>query len=261
MPQANIHGQNIYYEDTGGSGTAVILAHGFLMNGAMFEPQARALSPEYRVIRWDARGWGRTESDGRPFTYWDSADDCVRLLDHLGIDRAVVGGMSQGGFTALRAALRHRDRVKALILFSTQAGVDTPEIMAGHRQLLETWRAAGLSEPLVEVIAGLILGGRESWEPWVSQWRKLPKERLEIPTEALLTRDDITGRLGEITCPAIVFHGTQDRAITLDLGEGLARGLANCKQFIKVEGAAHAPNLTHPEQVNPPLIAFLRQYA
>ncbi|UQA59423.1 alpha/beta fold hydrolase [Polyangium aurulentum] len=261
MPQAKVNGQNIHFEDTGGSGPAVILAHGFLMNQAMFEPQVRALSPEFRVVRWDARGWGRTEYDGRPFSYWDSADDCVRLLDHLGIERAVVGGMSQGGFTALRAALRYPDRVKALVLISTQAAVDAPEAIAGNRQMLDTWRAMGPIDPLVEAIAGLLLGARETWEPWVSQWKTLPKDHLDTPTEALLSRDDITARLGEITCPAIVFHGTADGAITLERGEQVARGLVGCKQFVKVEGAAHAPNLTHPEQVNPPLLAFLRQYA
>jgi pimeloyl-ACP methyl ester carboxylesterase len=113
----------------------------------------------------------------------------------------------------------------------------------------------------VETLAGLILGGREHWEPWVSQWKTLPKDALDNPTTALLGRDDLLGRLGEIACPAIVFHGTADQGITLDRGQTLARGLPGCKQFVTVEGAAHATNLTHPEQVNPPLLAFLRQYA
>lgn len=261
MPQANINGQRIHYEDTGGSGPPVIFAHGFLMNLSMFDPQVRVLSPEFRVIRWDARGFGQTEYDGRPFDYWASADDCVRLLDHLGIDRAVVGGMSQGGFTALRAALRYPDRVKALVLFSTQAGVDDPQTLAGHQQLLDTWHAAGPIDPLVETLAGLILGSREHWEPWVSQWKTLSKHAIDNPTNALLGRDDLLGRLGEITCPAIVFHGTADQGITFDRGQTLARGLPGCKQLVPVEGAAHAANLTHPEQVNPALLAFLRQYA
>lgn len=261
MPHANVNGQQIYYEDTGGSGPPVLLAHGFLMDLSMFDAQVRALSPEFRVIRWDARGFGRTQYDGRPFSYWDSAEDCVGLLDHLGIERAVVGGMSQGGFLALRVALRHPGRVKALALFSTQAGVDDAETIAGYQQMLVTWRAAGPIDPLIEVVAGLILGGREHWEPWVSTWKTLPRDYLDNPTAALLARDDLTGRLGEITCPAIVFHGTADHAIALDRAETLARGLSGCKQLVEVEGAAHATNLTHPEQVNPPLLAFLRQYA
>ena len=74
------------------------------------------------MITWDERGFGDTEYDGEPFTYWDSAADCLGLLDHLGIDRAVVGGMSQGGFVSLRAALTAPERVRGLILIDTQAG-------------------------------------------------------------------------------------------------------------------------------------------
>ena len=111
MPHADIDGQRIYFEDSGGDGPAVILAHGFLMDQEMFAPQVEALSPDYRVITWDERGFGQTEFDGKPFTYWDSANDCLALLDHLGIERAVVGGMSQGGFISLRVALTAPERV------------------------------------------------------------------------------------------------------------------------------------------------------
>src|SRR4051812_23926608 len=105
MPYAEVNGQRIRYEDTGGEGPAVILAHGFLMDREMFAPQLDALSPEFRAVAWDERGFGETEFDGKPFTYWDSAKDLLGLMDALGIDSAVVGGMSQGGFVSLRAAL------------------------------------------------------------------------------------------------------------------------------------------------------------
>ncbi len=104
MPHAAINGQQIYFEDSGGDGTPVVLAHGFLMDHELFAPQVEALAPAgYRVITWDERGFGLTEFDGEPFTYWDSAADCLGLLDHLGLESAIVGGMSQGGFLSLRA--------------------------------------------------------------------------------------------------------------------------------------------------------------
>ena len=112
MSYADVNGQRIYYEDSGGSGPPVILAHGFLMDHEMFAPQVAALAPEFRVITWDERGFGLTEFDGKPFTYWDSASDCLGLLTHLGIDEAVVGGMSQGGFLSMRAALTSPERVE-----------------------------------------------------------------------------------------------------------------------------------------------------
>ena len=102
MPHADVNGQHLYYEDTGGGGLPVILAHGFLMDRSMFDRQIEVLAPTYRVVTWDERGVGRTEFDDQPFTYWDSARDLLGLMEHLGIERAVIGGMSQGGFVALR---------------------------------------------------------------------------------------------------------------------------------------------------------------
>jgi pimeloyl-ACP methyl ester carboxylesterase len=261
MPSANIHGQSIYYEDSGGSGPPVILAHGFLMDQSLFDAQVAALAPAFRVIRWDARGFGKTVTDGRPFTYWDAAADTIGLLDHLGIERAVVGGMSQGGFASLRAALAHPDRVKALVLISTEAAAANAEDKAAYQQMFDMWIAAGPTEPLLAMIAGLILGPPEFWEPWVSQWREVPASRLLNPVRCLLDRDDVTARLPEITCPAIVIHGTADTAIPLARAELLCRSLPGCTGLVEVTGAAHAANLTHPEQANPPLLEFLRAHA
>ena len=102
---APINGVDITFVDSGGTGPAVLLSHGFLMDHTMFDAQVEALAPQYRCVRWDERGFGATPAPG-PFTYWDSADDAVGLLDHLGIDEAVFVGMSQGGFLSLRAALK-----------------------------------------------------------------------------------------------------------------------------------------------------------
>ena len=92
MPSAPVNGTSISYSDSGGDGPAVILSHGYLMDSAMFDPQVAALAPEYRVIAWDARGFGGTRPTG-PFSYWDSSSDVLGLLDHLGIEQAVLGGM------------------------------------------------------------------------------------------------------------------------------------------------------------------------
>ena len=134
MPFAEVNGQRIRFDDSGGGGPPVILSHGFLMDREMFAPQIDALSGEFRVITWDERGFGETEYDGKPFTYWDSASDCLGLLDHVGIEEAVLGGMSQGGFLLLRAALLAPKRVRALVLIDTQAGPEDPERMPAYRR-------------------------------------------------------------------------------------------------------------------------------
>ena len=122
---ASVNGISIAYSDSGGDGPAVVLSHGYLMDSSMFDPQVAALAPEYRVIAWDERGFGGTRATG-PFNYWDSASDVIGLLDHLGIEQAVLGGMSQGGFLSLRAALLAPERVRALILIDSQAGQEDP---------------------------------------------------------------------------------------------------------------------------------------
>jgi pimeloyl-ACP methyl ester carboxylesterase len=258
VPFAEIHGQNIRYDDSGGDGPPVILAHGFLMDREMLAPQVSALAPEFRVITWDERGFGETQFDGRPFTYWDSARDCLGLLDHLGIERAVVGGMSQGGFLSLRAALLAPERVRALVLIDTQAGPEDPQRLPAYRQMQQTWLRAGPVDELAGVIANLIIGDPELNRVWIAKWRKLPTENMRPVGDTLFDREDITDRLGEITCPAIVIHGTADQSIEVERAEQLCRGLSGCAGVVLIEGAPHASNLTHPDQVNEPLLRSLR---
>jgi pimeloyl-ACP methyl ester carboxylesterase len=259
MTFADINGHRIRYDDTAGDGPPVILAHGFLMDRTMFAPQVSALSGEFRVITWDERGFGETDFDGKPFTYWDSARDCLGLLDHLGIEQAVVGGMSQGGFLSLRAALLAPERVRALVLIDTQAGAEDAQRLPQYREMQQTWLQVGPVDELAGAIAGLILGDAALNEQWIAKWRGLDRvNSMKEPGDCLLGREDITDRLGEISCPAIVFHGTADASIEMELAEALCNGLPNCRGLIRVEGAPHAANLTHPDAVNGPLLEFLR---
>jgi pimeloyl-ACP methyl ester carboxylesterase len=258
MSYADINGQQIRFEDSGGSGQALILSHGFLMDREMFAPQVAALAPEFRVITWDERGFGETQFDGQPFTYWDSARDCLGLLDYLDINRAVLGGMSQGGFLSLRAALLAPERVRALVLIDTDSGPEDPDRLPAYRQMQQTWLEVGPVDELTQTVANLIIGDPVLYPHWIAKWRTLPRENLRAPGDCLFDRDDVTDRLGEITCPAIVFHGTADVSIEIDKAEALCRALSGCTAVVRVEGAPHASNLTHPEQVNEPLLEFLR---
>src|SRR3954451_17678437 len=133
MPYADVNGQRLWYEDSGGDGPPVLLSHGFLMDHTMFDGQVTALAPEFRCIRWDERGFGRTEDDGTSFTYWDSANDAFALLDHLDIERAVFGGMSQGGFLSLPPALTAPERVRALVLMDTGSDCDDAETLGAYQ--------------------------------------------------------------------------------------------------------------------------------
>ena len=262
MPLCEVNGQWIHYEDAGANLPPVVLAHGLLMDHEMFAAQVEALGSRFRVITWDARCHGETETTDAPFSYWDLADDLKALLDHLGIARAVIGGMSQGGFVALRFALKHPQRVDALILLSTQAGPEDPDKAAIYESMLEVWEAEGLNDQLAETIAAIILGnewpGREAW---IAKWRQWPRSLLRPAFNALVGREDILNRLGEITAPSLVIHGTADAAIDMELAHQLCSGLANCRPLIMIEGGGHACNLTHPTLVNPAVQQFMVELA
>ena len=261
MPFTQVNGQKIHYRDSGGRGPVVVLSHGFLMDLTMFDAQVSALSDKFRVITWDERGFGDTEYDGKPFNYWDSANDCLALMTHLGIDTAVLGGMSQGGFLSLRAALTAPERVKALVLIDTAADNDGPETLAAYRGMVDAWVTHGPVDDLANVIANIIIANPTENAKWIAKWKARPKELMTHPSGCLLDRDDITSRIGEISCPALIIHGTNDTAIGADRAEALRKGLRNAQDIVWVEGAAHAANLTHPHIVNPPLRAFLERVA
>ncbi|HZN12820.1 MAG TPA: alpha/beta hydrolase [Acidimicrobiales bacterium] len=260
MGSADVNGLTIRYEDTGGDGPAVIFSHGFLMDHTMFEPQVAALAPDFRCVTWDERGFGDTPATG-PFTYWDSAADALGLLDHLGVESAVFAGMSQGGFLSLRAALTSPARVKALVLIDTQSGTEPAETLPLYQGMHDDWVTNGPSDPLAAGIASIIFGGGYDPAPWIAKWQARDKALLSMPFDCLVGRDDITERLGEITAPAIIFHGDEDAAISMDRAEALAAGLANCVDLVRVAGAGHASNLSHPDAVNGPLLEFMRKYA
>jgi pimeloyl-ACP methyl ester carboxylesterase len=178
-------------------------------------------------------------------------------LSELGIEHAVLAGMSQGGFLSLRAALTNPALVRALILIDTQAGVEDPERLPGYQAMLEEWLANGPSQEMLDVIAGLILGqGYADTPAWQEKWRRISNEDLLQVFTTLATREDIHDRLGEIDAPAIVIHGAEDASIPVEAAQRLADELPNASIEV-VPGAGHASNLTHPELVNPVIERFL----
>jgi 3-oxoadipate enol-lactonase len=251
VPHADVNGQRIWYQDSGGPGLPLVLAHGFLMDSEMFDPQVEALAGDQRVITWDQRGHGRTESTPEPFSYWDSADDQRALLDHLGVQRAVVGGMSQGGFIGLRFALRYPERTAGLVLIDTQSGLEDPEKVPEYDMMLDVWASDGPSQPLREMVAAIIIGNqRPEAAPYLEKWESLEVAPLQQIYRTLMDRDDITERLREITAPAVVIHGEEDAAIPMARAEELCAGLSGCRGLVRIPGAGHAANLTHPEPAN-----------
>jgi 3-oxoadipate enol-lactonase len=250
----------LYFEDSGGSGPALLFSHGFLLDHSMWESQVAALAPEFRCLTWDERGHGMSECHG-PFDYYDSASDAIALLDQLGIARAALVGMSQGGFLSMRAAWKHPARVSALVLVDTAAALFPPEVVAAYRATADAWIAQGPVGEVAKGMSELLFGPRWDASQWRAKWQAKPPGEMKHPWDTVLGRDEFLHRLPEIRCPSLVIHGSEDPAFDLETARGLVRALGQCQGLVIVEGAAHAPNVTHSEPVNRALREFLEKHA
>ena len=171
MATVTVNETPIRYEDSGGDGPAILFSHGFMMDHTMFDAQVEALAGDYRCIRWDERGFGDTPATA-PFSYWDSADDAVAVLDACGVDQAVFVGMSQGGFLSIRAALAHPDRVKALVTIDSCADTDDAETIEGYHGMLAGFTSGdpAMAQAVAEGVSELILGDEALAAEWIPRW-------------------------------------------------------------------------------------------
>jgi pimeloyl-ACP methyl ester carboxylesterase len=248
---AKVNDQLVSYVDHGGSGSAVLLLHSYLMDADMFAPQVESLGGTHRLIAMDERGHGGTPAD-RPFTYWDVARDALGLLDELGVARCAVVGTSQGGFIGLRMALLAPDRVAALALLGTSGAAEDPEVAAGYRQAAAAWP----TQELLDLNAAICLGEYDATE-WQAKWRRLSGDHLDRVLTPLVERDSVLDRASEIVCPALVLHGSADAAYSVDRAHELAEALPNAEPPVIIEGGAHFLSLTDADVVDPHLLAFL----
>jgi len=256
MPFADLPTGRFFYEEQG-DGPVVLFTHGIYMDHTSFSEQLKGLSNEYRCIAWDSRNHGETEAVAE-LSYWDHARDLLALMDELAIDRAVLAGMSQGGFISLRAALESPERVRALVLIDSQAGLENPDMQVGYDAMLDEWLSSGPTDVMLETVAQIINGPGIDHGPWIEKWRSLPNDRVKNSYSTLVERDDVTHRLGEIGCPALVIHGDQDVAIPMERAEALASGLPGCDDVVQVPGAGHSAQMAEPELVNEQIRGFLK---
>lgn len=241
------NGRPVAVTDTGGTGTPVLLAHGFALDKSMFAEMAALLAPQVRVIAWDTRGHGDTRDDGpQPFDFYDLAGDQLALMDALDLDRASVGGVSQGGFIALRTALLAPERITGLVLADTEAAALDPADAAAYAELFAALDEHGPVTELLESLAGQIIGPHPAAGDWIARWRERGVP-LGAPVDCLTGRDDITDRLAEITAPALLLRGEHDQSIPLPRMRVLAERLPHHTGIQTVPGAGHSPTLTHPD--------------
>ena len=154
MPSLDCDGVKLHYEDDG-AGPAVLLTHGFGASTGMWQGQVTVFANRYRLIRWDMRGHGGSDcpDDAALYSQPRTVDDIAAILNHLGIDKAVIGGHSLGGFMALAFHARYPERVQALFLQGCGPGYRNPEARAQWNERAES-RARTLEAGGLAVLGG-----------------------------------------------------------------------------------------------------------
>ncbi|HEX9080290.1 MAG TPA: alpha/beta fold hydrolase [Desulfuromonadaceae bacterium] len=259
--KADINGGTIVYDDSG-RGLPLILIHGFPLCRKMWRPQAETLaSAGCRVITPDLRGLGESRLPPGRVGMDVYADDVAGLMDHLEIDKAVVGGMSMGGYVLLNLLERHPDRVAASIFITTKAGGDDEAGKARRTVLAEACRAQGIL-PVTEAFRALLfapatLAGNPALVDEVLGWVNAT-DPIGAAGGLIAMRDrkDYGALLGTISQPALVIGADQDRASPLGNSRLIAEGLPNARLCI-LQGGGHMVNLEQPEGFNRAILEFL----
>lgn len=252
MPTVAANGIHINYEEHGRpDGAPILLTHAYAATLQMWNPQFEALKG-YRVIGWDMRGHGGTDSPAAQDAYTEklTVADIAALLRHLGVEQAVIGGLSLGGYISLEFQLAHPEMVRALILCNTGPGYRKDEARAGWNDF-----SIGYAKRFEE--RGLDGFGRgieiEATKPY-----QRSAQGLALAGRGILTQRDagVMEHLEQIDVPTLVIQGADDERYKAGC-EYMAAKIPNARKVV-IENAGHAVNLYQPEQFNAAVLDFLR---
>jgi 3-oxoadipate enol-lactonase len=261
---ARVNGTELYWEQQG-SGDPILLVHAGIADSRMWDAQVAAFAPQYRVIRFDARGFGRSEFGTGPFSY---RGDIIALLDALDVDRVHLVGVSFGGSTALEVTLDYPDRVRSLVM-----GASSPSGLVEPTNLIPLW----------EEVDRLVEEGKidEANELEVQMWVDGPIRTPDVvdpairqlvlemnrPLLAAPERPDQTPldppaaeRLGQVAVPTLVISGEYDQPSQI-AGPHLLADRIPGAELLTLHGAAHMLNMEQPDAFNAAVLDFLRRRA
>ncbi len=238
-------GAAIHYE-THGEGPAVLLTHGFGLTARMWAGQVEALAPSHRLILWDLRGHGRSDSPEDEELYDPEAcvADMLALLDAEGVERAVVGGLSLGGYLSLAFHLRHPERVRALMLFDCGPGFRRDE----PRQ---AWNDRAKQRG--ERIAAREPRALESLEP--DGHRDLAGVARAACRMMRHHDGSVLESLPSVRVPALVLAGERDTPFLAGI-DYMARKIPDAEKIV-LPDAGHTANLDNPAAFNATVSGFL----
>jgi len=257
---ATINGINLAYTDQG-RGTPVVLLHAFPQSRAMWAPQVNALSKTHRVIAPDFRGFGDSDAPEGAYTLDRFADDVAELLDHLAIPRAVLVGLSMGGYTLFAFYRKHTARVNGLVLADTRAQADTVEGRAGRFAMAQTAKSKGAGAIADLMLPKLLSPVAQQTKPDLVRQVRSAIERTTVSgivgaLMAMAERPDSVPLLAQIACPVLVLTGELDGPTPPADGNFMAERIPGARLEI-IPQAGHLSNLEQPEAFNAAVRTFL----
>ena len=246
MSSALASSELLYFTERG-SGPPLLLVHGLMVTGEMFEPVIEHFATRHRVIVPDLRGHGRSRGLPPPYTAAQLASDLARLLDHLGIDSTAVLGYSQGGAIAQQLVIDHPRRCDRLVLACTYAFnmATTREWLEGHLapvliRVLGMRRFASLISQATKQL------GQERAN-WLSGLIADQDQKLMLTAWRETMAFDSRRRLAEIKCPTLVIAGSNDVGVPIHHAKMLHDGIPG-SQLVMIDGADHALIWTHSDE-------------
>jgi len=260
MKTASINGVEIRYRDEG-TGRPLVFLHAFPLSQKMWNDQVAAFAPSFRVITFDWRGFGESSLPEGSSEMASFADDLIGLLDLLEIDRAVICGLSMGGYAAFSFLSNHANRVKALILADTRATADTEEGRNNRLTMAALVREKGPTA-IVEQMTGRLLGAKtiKGNPEAVARVRSMIEaNQSEGIARALLgmaARPDSTPLLATIACPTLIVVGEDDVLTPPADAKAMSAGIAGAELEI-ISNVGHLPNIESPSEFNRILQGFL----
>jgi pimeloyl-ACP methyl ester carboxylesterase len=249
MAHARLNGIEIDY-DVSGSGPTLLLSHGYGSTRHMWDDQHRALADRWRVVSWDMRGHGESESPADPKQYSAALTvaDMRALLQHVGAERAIIAGLSLGGYVSLAFALAHPEMTQALVICDSGPGYRNAEARAQWNQRAQE-RAANLEAKGLEALT------RRSKETQQAVHRSA--QGLAHAARGMLAQEgsQVIDGLASIRVPTLVIVGDQDQPFVAP-SEYMAKKIAGARLAV-IPGAGHSSNLDQPEVFNRALREFL----
>lgn len=255
---------DVAYEDVG-QGLPLVLVHGHPFDRSMWRDQVRAFRAHYRVITFDLRGYGETTVIPGKTSLGEFARDIAGLLDYLGVNDVILGGLSMGGQIVLEFYRLFPRRVRALILADTFAQLDTDERRQERYNTAERLMNEGMHAYADEVLPKMIAPGTIERQPEVaahvlSMMRGTSPAGAAAALRGRAERQDYTPLLPEITAPTLIIVGGDDEFTPISDAEYMRERIPN-SQMAVIEETGHMPNLERPDEFNRVVEEFLRTLA